>query len=631
MTISRTGDAKDNELKTKTKNIWTAFDLSLDWLLLILLSSSLVVTLLQVFLRYFLNNPLTWSEEYSRFSFLWLVFIGSGVVIRKQGHICIDTFVKYLPAGIQRWIELFVFFAITLICIALVTAGYQLAIITWPTFSMALQWPVGLFYGSVAVGGALMLLNLLRQRPYVGDSILPGIAILIIAGLFYYLFFIRSILVLPELNPSAVLLVSAFVLLLLGAPVAFSMALGALMGYWVGGAGQVPMTALPHQLANGVDSFLLLAIPFFLLAAELMNAGGIMVRLFRLCTVLVGHIMGGLGHVNILASLLFGGMSGSGAADASATSKILVPIMEKQGYSRPFSCAVTSASSILSNLIPPSIAMMIYASITWVSVGRLFFAGVLPGILMALCMMLVVHIVAKKRGYKGIDKRPSFKDVLGEFKENIWVLGMPVIILGGLRFGVVTPTEAAAVAALYAFIVGMFVYRELKVSHLPKLIIRAAGETAVIMLILGISMPFNWLLTAEQIPQIIAEAVVQYTNNPWVFLLIINLFLFLVGLPIETFPAIIILMPILGPILPQFGIDPVHFGVIFIANLLIGPLTPPVGLLVFITASVAKCSPMDVFKELFPFIGIMIIGLLLITYVPKLSLWLPELLMKSGF
>lgn len=203
--------------------------------------------------------------------------------------------------------------------------------------------------------------------------------------------------------------------------------------------------------------------------------------------------------------------------------------------------------------------------------------------------------------------------------------------MGGLRFGVVTPTEAAAVAALYAFVVGMFVYRELKVSQLPTLIIKAAGETAVIMLILGISAPFNWLLTAEQIPQMIAAAVVQYTNNPWVFLLIINIFLFLVGLPIETFPAIIILMPILGPILPQFGIDPVHFGVIFISNLLIGPLTPPVGLLVFITASVTKCSPTDVFKELCPFIGIMIIGLLLITYVPKLSLLLPDLLMKSGF
>lgn len=428
MRISPTRVDKDNDLQPITERMGAIFDLSLDWLLLILLSSSLIVTLLQVFLRYFLNSPFTWSEEFSRFAFLWLVFIGSGVVIRKQGHVCIDTFVKYLPAGIQRWVERLVFFAMTLICITLVSAGCQLTITTWPTISMALQWPVGLFYGSVAAGGGLMLLNLLRQRPCVGDSILPGILIFITACLFYYLFFFRSIIVLPQINPTAVLLISAFVLLVLGAPVAFSMALGALMGYWVGGAGQVPMTALPHQLANGVDSFLLLAIPFFLLAAELMNAGGIMARLFRLCTVLVGHITGGLGHVNILASLLFGGMSGSGAADASATSKILVPIMEKQGYSKSFSCAVTSASSILSNLIPPSIAMMIYASITWVSVGRLFFAGVLPGILMALCMMLVVHIVAKKRGYKGLEQRPSLTDVLAEFKSNIWVLGMPLII-----------------------------------------------------------------------------------------------------------------------------------------------------------------------------------------------------------
>jgi C4-dicarboxylate transporter DctM subunit len=583
---------------------------------------------MQVFLRYFLDNPVTWSEEYSRFTFLWIVFLGSAVAVQRKLHICIDTFVVLLPDWVQKLVGLFLNFMMALTCVVLLGSGWQLGVATWPCASMALQWPVGLFYASVAVGAGLMLLNMLRRWLLEEEGYLYGIFVIGLAVLVYYLFFVQLVVEPPRIDPSTMLLTSFMVLLLLGAPVAFSLGIGALMGYWVGGGGTVPLTAFPHQLANGVDSFLLLAIPFFLLAGEFMDAGGIMTRLFRLCMVLVGHITGGLGHVNVLASLLFGGMSGSGAADASATSRILVPIMEKQGYKRSFSCAITSASAILSNLIPPSIAMMIYSSLVWgVSVGRLFFAGVGPGVLLALAMMLVVRIISKRRGYKGLERRPTLREVAKEVRSNVWVLGMPIIILGGLRFGIVTPTEAAALAAFYAFIVGAFVYRELKWTQLPKLFLNAAIETAVVMLILGISLPFNWLLTAERIPHMVAGVVTALTTDPLVFLMLVNIFLFLVGLPIETFPALIILMPILGPIVHTLGIDPIHFGVVVITNLLIGPLTPPIGLLVFITASVAKCHPAEVFKEVLPFVGILVIGLLVITYFPQISLFLPNLLM----
>jgi C4-dicarboxylate transporter DctM subunit len=513
-----------------------------------------------------------------------------------------------------------------LISVILLGYGWKLAAITMPSDSIALGWPVGLFYASVPAGAAFMLFYMLRQKIIEGRGYLPSFIIVALAAIVGYLVFAEGLVEPPEIHPGIMAMVVLFALMALGVPVAFSMAIGALFGYWVGRTGSVPLTGLAHQLANGVDSFILLAIPFFLLAGEFMNAGGILERLFRLCMVLVGHITGGLGHVNVLGNLIMGGMSGSGAADASATSKILIPVMEKAGYSRAYSCAITSASAILANLIPPSIAMMIYASIIWVSVGRLFMAGIGPGIVMALCMMAANHIISKRRGYKGLEKRATLKEVWQETKGAAWALGMPVIILGGLRLGIVTPTEAAGVAAFYALLVGAFVYKKLKWADLPRIFFSAALETAIIMMILGISTPFNWILAAERIPQEAAALMISITNNPMVFLLLINIFLLIVGIPIETFPALIILMPIFGPMLPAMGIDPVHFGLIVIANLLIAPLTPPVGMLVFITSSLAKCSPAQVFKEVMPFMAIMIVGLFIITYVPQISLFLPNLI-----
>ncbi len=604
-------------------------DRALDTALVVLVFVSTAVTLLQVFLRYFLNSPVTWSEELARFAFLWLVFIGGAVAVRTGSHIYMDTFIQALPRPLRQGIGVFAHLTECFVFLFLIAYGWVL-LVAVESLSVALQWPVRLFYASVPVGAALMLLNFVRVRRGEGWRAAEIGGVIAAAGALVYLFGSRSILQPLGVDIGVLVLVSAVGLMLLGVPIVLSLAAAAILGYWSGTGGGVPFTALPHQMANGVDTFLLLAIPFFLLAGQLMNAGGITPRLIGVAAAFVGHMTGGLAQVDIVANWFMGGMSGSASADAAGIGKIMIPEMERRGYRRAFSCAVTSSASILSNLIPPSITMMIYASIITVSVGRLFIAGVLPGTLLAVLMMVAAYFISKRRGYGGTGRRATRAEMLTAIKDGAWALGMPVVILGGMRFGMTTPTEAAAIAVLYSFLVGTFVYGELKLRDLPSYLLQTSLETAVIMLILGGSQPFSWILTAEQVPQEAARAIVGVSENPLVFLMLLNIFLLLVGLPLEPNPALVILMPIMAPLLPLFHLDPVHFGVLVITNLLLGGLTPPVGMIVFVTSSIGKIPPMEVFKECLPFILVCILGLLLITYWPQFTLFLPNLLMGEA-
>ncbi|MBZ4658517.1 MAG: transporter large permease [Desulfacinum sp.] len=411
--------------------------------------------------------------------------------------------------------------------------------------------------------------------------------------------------------------------LALGIPVAFCLALSSLVFLLL--SGDIPLHLIPQRMFTGMDSFPLMAVPFFILAGELMNSAGITQKIVRFSTALVGHIRGGLAHVNIVASMFFAGISGSAVADTAALGSILIPAMEKDGYSKTFSAAVTASSSVIGPIIPPSIPVVIYALVGSVSVGGLFLAGVVPGVLIGVGLMVVAYVLAKKHGYGTKQPRVSF----GEFVQALWgaiiPLLMPLIILGGILSGVFTPTEAASVAVAYAVVVGLLVLRTLKLSDLPGIFYRSMLTTSTILMVMACANIFSWILGTEMIPQKVAKVITSLSENPYVLLLLINLLLFVVGCFLEGLAAIIIMVPILLPIAQHAGIDPIHFGIVVVMNLMIGLITPPLGLCLFVCCSVSKVDLVELVRANMPFLLVELATLFLVAYVPQVVLFLPRL------
>jgi C4-dicarboxylate transporter DctM subunit len=388
----------------------------------------------------------------------------------------------------------------------------------------------------------------------------------------------------------------------------------------------LPLLVVVQRMAVQLDTFVLLAIPLFIFAGVLMNAGGITERLYLISSVLVGHLVGGLAQVNVLLSVLFGGLSGSSSADAAAESKMLNPIMVRAGYPPEFAAAVTAVSAIVAPVIPPSITMIIYSSITGASVGRLFMAGIIPGLLMALAMGIIVHRVSKARGYGRDRPRPTLRELVHALRQSFWGLMMPVIIIVGIRFGVFTATEAAGVAAVYAFLVGMFIHRELKIADLPRLLSETVRDSGIVLMIIAAAAPFAWILTRAGVPQAITERVLAVTDNQLAFLLVVNAFLLFLGCLMEATALLVVLTPVLAPVAFQMGVDPVVFGLIVCININIGTITPPFGQIVFLTSAVTGVPGEKVFRESMPFIWSQIVVLLFVTYVPGSYMWLVNLL-----
>jgi C4-dicarboxylate transporter DctM subunit len=373
-------------------------------------------------------------------------------------------------------------------------------------------------------------------------------------------------------------------------------------------------------MSGALNSFTLLAIPFFILAAAVMNAGGVTVRIVDLAFHLVGHLRGGLGQANIVTNVMLAGVSGSSTADASATAKLLVPQMEKHGYDRSFSCALTAAASTLANLIPPGLGLIIYAALASVSVGALFVGTIIPGLMMAVALSIVVWLVSVRRGYGGQTDSTGAREKWRSFLLATPALCLPVMIVGGVRFGVFTATEAGAIAFVFALFTGAFIYRGLTVHNLTAAFKEAVEDTVAVAVIIAASSPFAWILTFEQAPQKIALWLGSLTGDAIVLLLLINLFLIFVGLFIEMIAAMVILVPILVPVVVAAGVDPLQFGIIMVMNLVIGALTPPLGVLVFTTARVGGAPSTQVFRAILPFIAAQLVVLFLVTSVPQLTL-----------
>jgi len=385
------------------------------------------------------------------------------------------------------------------------------------------------------------------------------------------------------------------------------------------------MLTLPQRLYSGMENYGLLAIPLFMLAGELMNSGGITKRLIDFAKSFVGHYRGGLAYVNVIANMLLASIIGSATAQIAMMSKTMVPSMEKEGYSRPFSAATTAAAGLLGPIIPPSMLFIIYGVGSGVSIGSLFIAGVLPGILLGLSFIILIALIGMKEKWP-TQKRASLKEVVVTFVKVLPALLVPTIIIVGILSGVFTPTESAAIACMVALIVGFFFYRELDLRKLPTIMVNTATTTAIITLLIAMANLFGWMLAFELVPQNIAAWMVTLTDNPLVFLLIVNLFLLAVGMFMDGIAALIILVPIFAPLLINYGIDPIHFGVIICINLTIGILTPPVGSGLYIASSLANVSLGALIKAIWPFLIVSFAVLALITYWPALTLWLPSLL-----
>lgn len=387
----------------------------------------------------------------------------------------------------------------------------------------------------------------------------------------------------------------------------------------------VPLQLVAQRMFTGIDSFPLMAVPFFILAGDLMNRGGTTIRIIGFANSLVGHIRGGLAHACVVANMIFAGISGSSVADASAIGSIMIPSMEKSGYDLDFSAALNSAAATIGPIIPPSIIMVIYGVSVNVSVGGLFAAGFVPGILMGLALMIVVSRVSKKKNYP-MSEGFSGRRVASEFKSSLWALMAPIIILGGILGGVFTPTEAAAVAVIYSFFVGKFVFREIAWKDVPHILFQSGITTGAILLIISLANVFAWVIAANQIPVKLSSLFLSATTNPYVFLLIVNILLLIVGMFMETGAAIILLAPILAPIAAKLGIHPLHFGFMMVLNLAIGMATPPVGVCLFVSCGITGLSLEKVSAAVMRFVLAQIAILILVTYAAPISLFLPRML-----
>ncbi len=416
----------------------------------------------------------------------------------------------------------------------------------------------------------------------------------------------------------AFLLFGGFALfLVLGLPVAFGIALASLGAILYQG---YPMALFGQRLFTSVDSFPLMAIPLFMLAGSLMGHGGITTRIISFALSLLGNIRGSLAQVVSASGVIMGGVSGSGVADVAAIGTVMVPEMRRRNYDAGFSAALVACSGSLALILPPSIAIIIYGVSNQASIGDLFIAAIAPGLLIGLGFSIYAYFYARKQGYP-IEGRVSGAEKWARFKEASWALMMPVIIIGGIRLGIFTPTEGGAVVAVYAFLVGMFIYKDITFAKIPQICMEAAIGTAVIAAIIAATSLFGWLLTNAQLPQTIAGAILGLTENKLLMLLLINLMLLVVGMFLDSGPAILLMTPILGPVAAQMGVDPVQFGLIMVINLTIGLLTPPVGTALYLASSISGVPVMRLTRAMLPFIGIMLAVLALVTYVPAFTSW----------
>ncbi|WP_318614615.1 TRAP transporter large permease subunit [Sporosarcina sp. YIM B06819] len=582
----------------------------------------------QVINRYllpFINvaNITTWTEEISRYIFIAVSFLGASLAIKKRESIQVNAIVKRLPKNIQSSISLAN--TIFMLYFSYIMIRYGIELITFQfdmnQLSPALGVPMAVPYSAVPIGFALIILRLFQNFSLDLKSLEIKDGVL---GVMIAIAFILPI-ALSAKSAITLLLFGYFILfIMIGMPIAFALGVSTLATVLATDA--IPIDFFPQTAFTSIDNFPIMAVPFFIAAGIIMGGGNIIKRLLRLSDELLGFLPGGLALVAIVTCMFFAAISGSGPATVAAIGTLLIPAMIKQGYNAGFATAVVATAGSLGVIIPPSNPLVIYGVVGQQSISKLFMAGVMPGLLTGVALMIVTYFISKKNGWQGDQTSFNLKNTLKAAWDARLALLVPILILGGIYGGFMTPTEAAAVAAAYGLIIGFFVYKDLDLKSMYKNLATAGVTSSIIILLIVMASIFGRLITLERVAETVAHFVLTISENKIIILLLLNIFLLLVGLILEALAAIVILTPILLPIAVELGVDPIHFGLIMIFNLAIGFITPPVGVNLFVASGIAKLEIEEVIKGIGPLLITMLVLLGLITYVPMISLWLVGLL-----
>lgn len=560
-----------------------------------------------------------WTEEAARYIFIWTTYLAIPIAIKKRTNIRVDALFVKFSERVQNllWVTidlLLLFFTFTICYKGIQYVSMQMQ---FPQVTAALRLPYYVPYFILPVGFGLMLIrtceSLFCQFKLTGlkDFIIGVVlACVILAPVYLW----------EDANAILMLFGYFIVLLAFGVPVAFGLGLSALLT--IIAAGTLPIDYVAGVAFTSIDSFPIMAIPFFIAAGIFMGAGGLSERLLNLADELLGGLVGGMALASIATCMFFAAISGSGPATVAAIGAITIPAMVQRGYDKMFAAAVVAAAGAIGVMIPPSNPFVVYGVTAQASIGDLFLAGIIPGVLTGLVLMAVTYFIAKKRNWRGESRKRNLASLSKAFWNAKWAILVPVIVLGGIYGGLMTPTEAAAVAALYGLIVGVFVYKELNLKRLYDSCVESANMSSVIIMLMAMATIFGNVMTLESIPQQIAQLILQITENPIVIILLINILLLWIGTFMEALAAIVILTPILLPLALQIGMNPIHFGVIIVVNLAIGFITPPVGVNLFVASGIADAKIQSIAKASIPFLLAMLIVLLVITYVPQISLFL---------
>ena len=611
--LAPTGDA----IGQTALRIRLALDAGLSHLGATWLLGIIVVVFAGVVSRYAFNASFSWTEEGGLWLFTFLIFSALPIATHRSKHIAIPMLRDMLPPGGQAVVNFLASMAINYTIVRLLSAGITIAGMTSGT-SITLGLPSWWQYAVIPVSAVVLLIYQLLDGLEQAEERGRALAAFVAAILVWLITDVWDLTEIRSSSPTLLLAVAFIVTLAMGVPVAFCMLFAAFVASDAGDL--LPPAAVVHNVVVGSSKFVLLAIPLFIAAAQIMNTGGLTVRLIALARALVGHLRGGLAQVNVLTSVFFGFDSGSSTADASLLAKMTVPEMVRNGYPAPFCCAVIASSAILPNIIPPSIAMLLFASIANVSVGKLFLAGILPGLLIAALLMVTVYVLARRHGYGHATPRPGWQSVSGPLKQAIPALMLSVLIIGGIRFGVVTATEAGVVAVIYALGIGVFYYRDLKFKEVWSGLRESSIDSAMVGFMIGVAAPFAWVLISGRVPQQFLQTMVVHVNEAWLILLLLNVVMLIAGAFLDLTAIMLIVVPLTLPLVLQLGVDPIHFGIIVVVNLMLGGLTPPYGLLVFIPSAITGTPVQATFRAVMPMLFVLVLGLVLITYVPSISL-----------
>jgi C4-dicarboxylate transporter, DctM subunit len=597
----------------------------IDWVVALSLMVMVVVVFLQVVYRYVFASPITWSEEMARFIFVWITLLGTFLALKSKNHISIETFLhRFFSPGAQSFVSAVTNFFLIYYFIYLAGMGIIMVQKTTEDLTPVMLIPFSFIYVAIPISAGMMAFYLLRQilKLEWKKIILSGLISLVLLGVLYLLFGGRGF---SGGNLVLVIIICLALLILFGVPIAFGIGIASTLFLLL--YQKIPLLVTHTRLFGGIDSFPLLAVPFFILAGELMNIGGVTHRLVALARVLVGHVRGGLGMVCVVGEYFFSGISGSTVADVSAIGSLLIPAMKKAGYRSEDSVAIVSAATAMGILVPPCILMVVLGGMTGISVGALFMGGFIPAVVLSLCIMALIYIQAVKSGLP-VEKRSTLKEALRAILGAIIPLLLPVIILGGIISGAATPTEVSVIAVIYAFIIGVFLYKEIKLSEIIPILTRTVILTGSVMFLCGAASTLSWIFSANQVPQMIGELITRLSSSPLVFLLLCNLTFILLGAVLEGLPAMLILIPIFLPFCNQFGINQTHFGILAIASLGIGLFLPPIGMGIYIACAFAEIDIGKAIVPFMPYLICLIIGLFIISAVPWFTLVLPNMFFK---